>query len=365
MRKAEVAMSNWKVYTLEDSYVELPDPVWAVEDMFQIPSVNLIYGAPGSLKSMAVLDMVMCNAIGKPWLQNFNGAPSFNTTKTGVLWVDLDNGMYTVRRRNKAIGAHHKVPADGSFRYVGAYGLLDMHDLNHVEDLKACLDDNTGIVVIDNLGYVSGNVDENSHDMQYVMGVFRRIAEDYGICFNIIHHSRKGDGKGVRVGELIRGSSSIEGGLDFALYVDREMDGHTKTDRISMVPAKVRNSDLVTPFGAYWRYKKQEKRLVEGWFEGRSLNGSGAGVEMTIIRFLGTGEKGFEEIKSECKAVCGVGEPKVKEAIGVLLRAGKIVEKTGRSNKRFYSLKDAQLAMKYSSEIEANALIERADHHEI
>lgn len=365
MRKAEAKMSSWKVYTLEDSYVELPDPVWAVEDMFQIPSVNLIYGAPGSLKSMVALDMAMCVAGEKPWLQNANGSKPIETKKTGVLWVDLDNGLYTVRRRNKAMGAYHGVPADGLFRYVGAYGLLDMHNLNHVEDLKSCFDDFTGMVVIDNLGYVSGNADENSHDMQYVMGVFRRIAEDNGICFNIIHHSRKGDGKGIRVGELIRGSSSIEGGLDFALYVDREMNGQMKTDKIAMVPGKVRNSDLVTPIGAFWRYRKEGKQLAEGWFEGRPLMGSGAGVEMSILHFLETGERKFAEIAADCKEMCDAGEPKVKEALGVLIRSGKVVERKGRSNASYYSLKDCQMEIHYSPEIEANALIDRAESQEI
>ncbi|PIP35489.1 MAG: hypothetical protein COX20_11090, partial [Desulfobacterales bacterium CG23_combo_of_CG06-09_8_20_14_all_52_9] len=67
----EIKMSNvWsnQVCTLADAYKERPVLQYVVSGLFPLPSLSIVYGAPGTLKSLLLADMAICVASGNAWL---------------------------------------------------------------------------------------------------------------------------------------------------------------------------------------------------------------------------------------------------------------------------------------------------------
>lgn len=240
---------GWKFFTLADAYQARPPLQYVADGLLPLPSLSIVYGAPGSLKSMLLLDLALCVAAGKPWLPPLPGLDvdtTRPTTASPVAWLDFDNGKRTTHDRVEAIGRGHDLPTTTPFFYTSLPSpWLDTSEPGSVDDLtRRILDLGAKMVIIDCLGVVLGKADENSPEMSRVMGNLRQMAETTGAAVVTIHHQRKSTGNSSRAGDALRGHSSIEASLDLALSVDRE-DG---SDNVRVKSTKSRNVP-VTPFG--------------------------------------------------------------------------------------------------------------------
>jgi hypothetical protein len=346
-------MSNWKVQTITDAYQERLPVRYAVTGMIEIPSISIIYGAPSTLKSMFLLDLGMNLVRGNPWLKNEDGIPSKLTVKTPVLWVDFDNGKRRTADRVKAVGKHYGATAKDDFFYISMpVGGLDMSNLNSYQELEDAISEciaSGGVVVVDNLGCVLGNIDENSHGMASIMSNFRVLSERHQIAFVIIHHQRKGKGDSAgRAGDSLRGHSSIEAALDLALLVERE-EG---SNRVNIRATKTRGYE-VKPFSAYFRSIGDELELKEAWFVGLDSNSIERRTEKAVLKFLRQGEKNKGKLEELCKAEDAKITPtRVDAAIASLLKTGLIGEKKGDRKEKIFFLRDAeQMQLHYNPEI--------------
>jgi len=257
----------WQIFTLSDAYQERPPLKYYVDGVFHEASLNLVFGAPGSLKSMLLADMAANVTMGKPWLSPLptvesQGGRSFQTVQTSVLWVDYDNGRRRTHERFSAIGKGHELPIDAPIHYVSmGTPWLDMSlDSGEESDPRALragaialmeLIEARGyrLVIVDNLGLISGSADENSVEMKTVMGNLRNVADLTGAAIVVIHHQRKGGAGGGRSGDAMRGSSSIEAALDLALWVER-----TDKSTVTVTATKERGAEVPT-FGAQFTYQ--------------------------------------------------------------------------------------------------------------
>lgn len=247
-------LANWTPFTLVDAYTSRPPLPYLVTDILYYPSCDIVYGGPGSLKSMLLADMSICVAAGLPWLRGEDDNDGYMTVQSPVIWVDFDNGRRRTHERFDAIGQAHGVhpavplsyytmprPQLNLTRFDQGNGLLQL-----VQNAKARL------LIIDNLGLTIGDAEENSGEMAGVMGNLRSIAEDAECAVIMVHHQRKSSGNsdGVRKGETLRGHSSIEASLDLALLVERK-DGD---DSVIVYPTKVRGYRMWESIGAWFDY---------------------------------------------------------------------------------------------------------------
>lgn len=250
----------WKLRNLNDAYAERPPTRYVVDKLFSIPSLNIVYGAPGTLKSMLLCEAAVCVASGQPWLSGLptedgSSVKAFRTIKAPVLWIDYDNGARRTDERFEALAKARGLPVDAPVHYVSMAdpwlkatdGLIIAQLVNLIIDIKAKL------VVIDNLGLISGDADENSADMTEVMGNLRKLAEWSGSAVVVIHHQRKG-AMADRQGDLLRGHSSIEAALDLALLVTREK----QDPKLVISPTKVRGASIAESFGAEFTYDHKQ-----------------------------------------------------------------------------------------------------------
>lgn len=254
--------SGWQIRTAADALREHEPVEYLVDQLLSAPSLSIVYGGPGSLKSMILADLAICVASGSRWLDQLgsDGAQpgvSLAVKQAPVLWIDFDNGA---RRTDIRIGAMlrgRNLPDSTPIHYVSMpVPHLDVSRPDHVERLGALISGaGYRLIIIDNLGLVTGNVEENSAAMANVMGNLRRLAEETGAAIVLIHHQRKsainGDSSGVRKGESLRGHSSIEAALDLALLVERKPG----TDEIAVIVTKMRDYMPFSIFGAQFTYE--------------------------------------------------------------------------------------------------------------
>jgi hypothetical protein len=251
---AEAAASpGWPVFTLADAYRPRPPLTYVVDGLLPLPSLSIVYGAPGTLKSLLLADMGVCVAAGLPWLPASPNACGMarSTVQTPVLWCDFDNGKDRTHGRFEALARARGLPMTTPLHYVSMPSpWLDAGHPDGMATLRETIEA-TGarLVIIDNLSMVRGTVDENSPEMARIMAHFRQLVEDYRLVLSLIHHQRKANGTETRAGDRIRGHSSIEAALDVALLVERHPDADTVTVRMT----KARDVAFA-PFGAQFVY---------------------------------------------------------------------------------------------------------------
>lgn len=249
--------------TLADACKPKPPREYIVDGLFPLPSLSIVYGSPGNLKTMLMQDLAICVAAGLAWPGPLDETVdhSYACKQAPVLWVDVDNGRDRLERRWAALAAGRGVGQDVPLHYT-SFPLppLVASDEESIDRLIATIRMLGALfVVLDNLGAISGGSDENSSQMVAVMSGLRQVTETTGCAMKAIHHRTKGDSS--RAGNTLRGHSSIEGAVDLALMVERE-EG---SDNVTLRSTKSRDTQE-PPFGALWTYENDGRELVSGRF---------------------------------------------------------------------------------------------------
>lgn len=332
------AADAWQVFTLSDAYQERPPVEYIAAGLFALPSLNIVYGAPGTLKSFLLADLAVCAASGQPWLSpaawvNGNHARSIPTRQCPVMWLDFDNGRRRTHDRFGALGRSRLLTTQTPFYYYSMPSpWLDAGDKTSVSGLLARMQEReVKFMVVDNLGVVAGDADENSGEMVAVMSEFRQLAEETGAAIVLIHHQRKSSGAPGRAGDSLRGHSSIEAALDLALLVERE----ELADTISIKATKVRGADVL-PFSAVFTYEdRPDGELHTARFFGIAAddNRSGAAIEREILAHLGSSTLNKSDLVRVVKgSLADVGINRIRDRIDRLAATGQILVSNGKNN---------------------------------
>lgn len=351
-------VGQWPQRTLADAYQARPARRFLVDGLIPIPSLSIVFGGPGSLKSMMLLDMAACVVAGKPWLESMPAGGvrpgiTLPTSQAKVLWIDFDNGVLSSDERFEAIGRGHELAPDAPLHYVSMpEPWLDASDRGLVVDLIKYINHfKYELVIIDNLGLVSGDVEENSGEMAKVMGHLRGLAEHTKSAVIVVHHQRKTNGSAaagdIPKGETLRGHSSINAALDLALLIDRK-EGD---DSINIIPTKVRGFREHDVIGALFTYehKPNTKEMQAARFWSKSVETTEEVVNLAIkanirqaIKKLGTaaGKDIIDEVRDYMAAQPGGKAPGINKVRGLLkdmVDDGE-VEAFGSRKDRMYKL---------------------------
>lgn len=337
----------WCIRSLVDAYQPRTPAKYVVslgEGGIRAGSLNMFYGTSGSLKTMIAIDMGMCVAVGKPWLHPIPGmtAPQPHaTTQANVLLVDFDNGLEESEIRASAIARSHGLKESDPFYYVSLPSpWLNTGNRSSVNDLIARIKfHGIGLLILDNLGLISGGADQNSGQMTPVMSGLRRIAEDTGAAVVVIHHERKSNGIKTRPGDRLRGHTSIEAALDVALLVERE----APSSMVEITPTKVRGADIYK-FAADWTYEAHpfDNYLYKGRFYGLPCADltSDRAIEAAILDVLNRRRPQTKsELKTNVKSeLPDMGLNRIAAIIDKMLNAGKLKSTSGGRNSQLIDL---------------------------
>lgn len=335
----------WQAFTLADAYQDRPPMQYIAAGLFSLPSLNIVYGAPGTLKSFILADLAVCVAGGKPWLPPapwHKGANEIDTLACPVMWLDFDNGAIRTHERIGALARARNLSIDTPIKYYSMPSpWLEASKSESVGMLTLRAKEfGAKLIIIDNLGNVSGGVDENKGEMIGVMSQLRQLAEETGAAVVIIHHQRKGSNGGGstgRAGDTLRGHSSIEASLDLALRVDRE----EAADTVSLKSTKTRGVD-VYPFTAAFTYEKSDSgALHTAMFYGLPTEdkNSNRAIE-DAIRFCLTGAAMNQTslIEAVKETLPDIGKNRVIDMLKRMENQGAIKSNRGKNNACIYTL---------------------------
>ncbi len=296
------------ILTAADALGKIEPVEWQVDQLLPTASVALFYGAPGSKKTYASLDMALCVCMGKPWLGEYN------TKQGAVLIIDEESGPRRLLRRMgevlRGYCADETTPIYAtSLESFNFWDSRAKHGRQALED--TIIMTQARVVIIDALADVMLGGDENTvKDSQKVFHALRSVAESTGVTIILIHHSLK-NGNGYR------GSSAIFGALDVAIEVESEPNEML----VKFKTSKARDSEPVEWAGeCHWGPD-------EFWMSGmHPVSGSGmryTKAQKLILNHLGKCPNGATI--QDLRTVTGYADGTLRNALTELMANGVVV----------------------------------------
>ena len=192
---------------------------WIIKGVLPQAGLAVVYGASGSGKSFAVLDMGMAIARGQAWRGK--------RVKQGRVAYIAAEGAEGFRKRLAAFAIHHSVDLTQVPMTVlnAAPNLMELKD---AKDLAAGVIATGGadVIIVDTFAQTTPGANENAgEDVGKALGHCKRLHELTGALVVLIHHSGKDASKGAR------GWSGLRAAADAEIEVVR--DGNARALRLS------------------------------------------------------------------------------------------------------------------------------------
>jgi hypothetical protein len=202
-----------------DGLLALPPVEPLIEGWLGLNTLAMLYGASGSGKSFAALDMAAHVATGLCW-------HGHEVRQGKVLYV-IGEGAWGLGRRALAWENRYGIRPPIQW-HVGAG---DLTDPNWVEELGDVLaEDLPDLVVIDTYARSTAGMDENSSkDTGLVVKHMDQLRRACDACIFPLHHSGKDESRGAR------GSTALKAAMDYEINVERS------GDVISLTTTKVKD----------------------------------------------------------------------------------------------------------------------------
>jgi len=185
---------------------------WIIKGVLPKASMGVVYGASGSGKSFAVLDMGMAIARGTPWRGH--------KVKQGRVAYIAAEGADGFRKRVAAYALHNSIDLASVPMTVlnAAPNLLEKQDAVDVaKGIRAS--GGADLIIVDTFAQTTPGANENAgEDVGKALGYCKRINEVTGAMVLLIHHSGKDASKGAR------GWSGLRAAADAEIEVVREGD---------------------------------------------------------------------------------------------------------------------------------------------
>ncbi len=192
--------------------LKITKPEWLIDGLIEQNTLAMCFGAAGSGKTFAVLDMALSVATGK----DYHG----HSVDAGTVFYLCGEGHSGFARRSAAWTRTHDVKP-GEAKFYKSNRAVIMSEAESVELLKsemAALVEQAGapkLVVIDTLARSLGGADENAgKDVNLFIVACDEIKEEYGCTVMLVHHT------GHQNKDRGRGASQINAALDHEFRIE-------------------------------------------------------------------------------------------------------------------------------------------------
>ncbi|MDO8811474.1 MAG: AAA family ATPase [Gallionella sp.] len=201
---------RYKLLT-DDELAALPPLQWRIKKVLPQTGLAAVFGASGSGKSFAVLDMLQCVAAGRDWF-------GYKTKPCNVLYCALE-GEGGIAGRVAAYRIRHGVTSQNIRYLVKPFSLLDEADIHDLAQAIHANGQCAEVVVLDTLNRAAPGADENdSKSMGQIIAASKELQTLVGGLVVLVHHTGKDASRGLR------GHSSLHAALDAEIEVRRDGD---------------------------------------------------------------------------------------------------------------------------------------------
>ena len=207
-----------------DAFLHEPDPGYSeLVTGLGIPDVgvSVLAGPPKSLKTMLAGQLAICLSDGE-------GIPFLGSAiqrRGAVLFVEEEGNRHRLRERfrRQAEGLGADAPALELLLFAG----VRVDASESVRKLGAAIKGSeAALVVLDPFSFLHGADENKPSAMAPIMRTLNQLAQENGTSVLAIHHVTKpqADRPQGRLGDRIRGASSITAGVDALFVLDRTGD---------------------------------------------------------------------------------------------------------------------------------------------
>ena len=182
---------------------------WRIKKVLPEKGLAAVFGASGSGKSFAVIDMTQSMAAGRDWF-------GYKTKPCSVLYCALE-GEGGIAGRVRAYRIRHGATSP-SIRYlVKPFSLMEEADIHDLAQAIQANGQSAEVVILDTLNRAAPGADENdSKSMGQIIAASKQLQTLIGGLVILVHHTGKDASKGLR------GHSSLHAALDAAIEVRRD-----------------------------------------------------------------------------------------------------------------------------------------------
>lgn len=258
--------------------VREPAPVqYLIDELFEHPSLAMLFGAPAAGKSFVAISWAASIACGYPW--------AGRDTRQGAVFYLAGEGHAGLSRRLKAwsIGTGQSLADAPLFVSRMPAALMDADCASALEQTIATLCEDHGapaLIVVDTLARNMGAGDENSNaDIGIFVSRIDRIRHQLGCTVLIVHHT------GHMEADRARGASALPAAMDAVFHLE-DHKGVRK-----LVQRKAKESELAEPINMVLR------TVPLGWLDAKEREISSA------VLNLADGEEGAAAGKSKLTPV--------------------------------------------------------------
>jgi hypothetical protein len=175
------------------SMMQLPPPRWHIEGHFLEQDLVLLYAKAGSFKSFLVLDMALCVAHNKKYLDKWKVKPGT------VLWITTEGKRSMGRRAGGWLKKYNKEIPENFYVIPFDFRLFDPTEAEKLAEI-ICTDIGThpSLIVVDTLGTNFGGNQNDTEDMTAFIQNLKHIRDASKATIIVIHHTGKDEGKGPK-----------------------------------------------------------------------------------------------------------------------------------------------------------------------
>lgn len=236
-------------------FVEEDTRPWLAGSFFRLGCVTMMYGPPGSMKSMVAQSIALHMVFGEDMLREPNMRRGLiKIVKTRALYMDFDQGPEETRVRFWALAKGMdkteiqlaQLEKEGRLVVVSDAPPPDFTKTSEVEAFCSYVTAKKAhIIFIDCLGkIIPEKVDLNSAKAGDVMTGLRHVASKTGAAIVLLHHTPKATGKSNgEPGATSYGSQMIPAGLDNSVEIVRLEEGGVRSRKIGLYSAKERGAE--------------------------------------------------------------------------------------------------------------------------
>ena len=238
-RRKEVALAESVFSSLDALARQRRQIDWLVKGVAEIGTHCMLFGAPGSGKTLVLFDIAYCVASGKSWRNR--------RVKQGAVFYLCGEGHGGLGRRAAAWRKHNNIDDDVEYPIFCSDLPVSLLDDNaceliceQIKTMCEAFDTVPVLVAIDTLARNFGPGDENSAtDMgKVITNIDNYLIKELGAAVITNHHTGLGNT------DRARGSSALLGALDVCYRIEKD----EKTGMIEMDCTKSKDFSVDNPF---------------------------------------------------------------------------------------------------------------------